>query len=161
MSASQKIGIAFRSYGSANRFIKKHKLWHYVYIPGILNIVLFYFSFNWFIMWCIISLVSFGRVLFPTATLLESINEVKRMLAGCENTVQGLNLSVHRMLRSSISEYAWQAVSTSLAFCNEVRTPCARGPQCPFGAVSFNFFSLKYPCMLAILKLSQPQTLTA
>ncbi|MBI35071.1 MAG: hypothetical protein CMP67_06875 [Flavobacteriales bacterium] len=49
MSASQKIGIAFRSYGSAHRFIKKHKLWHYVYIPGILNIVLFYFSFNWFI----------------------------------------------------------------------------------------------------------------
>ena len=49
MNASKKIGIAFRSFGSANRFIKKHKLWHFVYIPGILNIFLFYFSFNWFV----------------------------------------------------------------------------------------------------------------
>ena len=49
MNASKKIGIAFRSFGSANRFIKKHNLWHFVFIPGILNIFLFYFSFNWFI----------------------------------------------------------------------------------------------------------------
>jgi len=49
MTASQKIGIAFRSFGSANRFIKNNNLWHFVYIPGILNVVLFYFSFNWFI----------------------------------------------------------------------------------------------------------------
>ena len=49
MTISQKIGIAFRSFGSANNFIKKHNLWHFVYLPGILNIVLFYFSFNWFI----------------------------------------------------------------------------------------------------------------
>ena len=49
MNAFEKIGVAFRSYGSAHRFIKKHKLWHFVYIPGILNIILFYFTFNWFI----------------------------------------------------------------------------------------------------------------
>ncbi len=49
MTALQKIGIAFKSYGTANCFIKKHNLWHFVFIPGILNIVLFYFSFNWFI----------------------------------------------------------------------------------------------------------------
>ena len=49
MTISQKIGIAFRSFGRANNFIKKHNLWHFVYLPGILNIVLFYFSFNWFI----------------------------------------------------------------------------------------------------------------
>jgi len=49
MTISKKIGIAFRSFGSANRFIKKHNLWHFVYIPGVLNIFLFYFSFNWFI----------------------------------------------------------------------------------------------------------------
>ena len=41
--------VALRSFGSANRFIRSNNLWHFVYIPGVLNIILFYFSFNWFI----------------------------------------------------------------------------------------------------------------
>jgi uncharacterized protein involved in cysteine biosynthesis len=49
VSISQNISIAFRSFGSANRFIKSNNLWHFVYIPGIINIILFYFSFNWFV----------------------------------------------------------------------------------------------------------------
>ena len=49
MTTSQKLGIAFRSYGTAHKFISKHRLWHFVIIPGILNIILFYVSFNWFV----------------------------------------------------------------------------------------------------------------
>lgn len=49
MTTSEKFGIGFKSYGTAHKFIRKHRLWHFVYIPGILNVFLFYFSFNWFI----------------------------------------------------------------------------------------------------------------
>lgn len=49
MGISQNMGVTFRAFKSANRFVKKNKLWHFVYIPGILNIILFYFSFDWFV----------------------------------------------------------------------------------------------------------------
>lgn len=49
MSISKNMSIALRSYSSANRFIKSNNLWHFVYIPGIINVILFYFSFNWFL----------------------------------------------------------------------------------------------------------------
>ncbi len=49
MSVPQNLNIVFRSYCSANRFIRENNLWHFVYIPGIVNIILFYFSFNWFV----------------------------------------------------------------------------------------------------------------
>jgi len=49
VSIPQNLSVVFRSYLSANRFIRENNLWHFVYIPGIINIILFYFSFNWFI----------------------------------------------------------------------------------------------------------------
>lgn len=47
MSLMTKIKIAFSSFGKAHRFIGKHKLWHFVYLPGIINVLIFYFSFVW------------------------------------------------------------------------------------------------------------------
>lgn len=49
MTFSEKIGLSFRSFGTAHKFILKNNLWHFVYIPGIINVFIFYFSFNWFI----------------------------------------------------------------------------------------------------------------
>lgn len=49
MGFSTKVSIAFKSFGVANSFIAKHKLWAFIVIPGIINVALFYFSFNWFI----------------------------------------------------------------------------------------------------------------
>lgn len=49
MSISHKMRVVLRSFASANRFLRINNLWHFVYIPGIINIILFYFSFSWFI----------------------------------------------------------------------------------------------------------------
>lgn len=47
MTVGAKIKTAFSSFGTAHRFILKHNLWHFVYIPGIINVLIFYFSFTW------------------------------------------------------------------------------------------------------------------
>lgn len=49
MGLDKKLFIAFKSFGTANSFISKHKLWAFIIIPGLLNVALFYFSFHWFI----------------------------------------------------------------------------------------------------------------
>lgn len=49
MGKKSKLGIAFYSFKTAHSFLKKHNLRRFIIIPGILNILLFYFSFNWFL----------------------------------------------------------------------------------------------------------------
>lgn len=48
MNAVKKVVIGFSSFATAHHFIKKHKLWHFVLLPGLLNIFIFYFSLTWF-----------------------------------------------------------------------------------------------------------------
>lgn len=48
MNAVNKVSLGFSSFATAHRFIKKHKLWHFVLLPGLLNIFVFYFSLTWF-----------------------------------------------------------------------------------------------------------------
>ena len=49
MSSKSKLGIAFYSFKTAHSFIRKHNLWRFIIIPGILNAILFYLSFIWFL----------------------------------------------------------------------------------------------------------------
>ncbi len=37
----KEIIIAFQSYGKAHRFIKKHRLWKWIIVPGLLYMLLF------------------------------------------------------------------------------------------------------------------------
>lgn len=47
MSFSNKYGMVLNSFKKAHQFIAEHKLWHFVFIPGILNVVLFLTFFIW------------------------------------------------------------------------------------------------------------------
>lgn len=49
MGSESKLGIAFYSFKTAHSFIKQHNLRKFIIIPGIINVLLFYFSFNWFL----------------------------------------------------------------------------------------------------------------
>jgi len=43
----EKIGLGFKSFSTAHQFIKQHRLWHFVYIPGIINAIFFFLFINW------------------------------------------------------------------------------------------------------------------
>ena len=45
MALFTNFGIGVSTYGDAHRLIKKHKLWGYVLLPGLINIILFIFVF--------------------------------------------------------------------------------------------------------------------
>lgn len=89
-----QLNIGFTTYKDAHRFIKKHKLWHYVAIPGIINLLLIFvvlyfasktsdiflsyiqpdidcdsgfFLFNWI---CELVQWSFGSFIFIISTIL-------------------------------------------------------------------------------------------
>jgi CysZ protein len=47
MTFFEKIGLGFKSFSKAHQFIKQHRLWHFVYIPGIINAILFFLFINW------------------------------------------------------------------------------------------------------------------
>lgn len=47
MNAFQKFGIGVGAFKDAFSFINKHKQWHYVIIPGIINAVVFYLFWRW------------------------------------------------------------------------------------------------------------------
>ena len=49
MSSKSKLGIGLYSFKTAHSFIRKHNLWRFIIIPGILNTILFYLSFIWFL----------------------------------------------------------------------------------------------------------------
>jgi len=49
MGVPSKLSVAFSSFRTAHQFIKTHRLWKYIIFPGLINIFLFYFSFNWFL----------------------------------------------------------------------------------------------------------------
>ncbi|NVO03358.1 MAG: EI24 domain-containing protein [Bacteroidetes bacterium] len=45
MALFTNFGIGVSTYGDAHRLIKKHRLWGYVLLPGVINIILFIFVF--------------------------------------------------------------------------------------------------------------------
>ena len=45
MSFFKELVLGFRTYIDAHQFIKKHKLWGYVLLPGLINLVLFILTF--------------------------------------------------------------------------------------------------------------------
>ena len=47
MTFFEKIRLGFKSFSKAHQFIKQHRLWHFVYIPGIINAILFFLFINW------------------------------------------------------------------------------------------------------------------
>ena len=47
MAFFEKIGLGFKSFSTAHQFIKQHRLWHFVYIPGIINAIFFFLFINW------------------------------------------------------------------------------------------------------------------
>lgn len=47
MTFLEKIGLGFRSFSKAHKFIKQYRLWHFVFIPGIINAIFFLLFINW------------------------------------------------------------------------------------------------------------------
>lgn len=47
MTSLEKIGLGFRSFSKAHKFIKQYRLWHFVFIPGIINAIFFLLFINW------------------------------------------------------------------------------------------------------------------
>jgi len=47
MAIYNNISIAFNSFKTAHSFVRKHRLWHFVLIPGIINLVLFISFLMW------------------------------------------------------------------------------------------------------------------
>ncbi len=50
MALFKNFSIGFNTYGDAHKMIVKHRLWWYVFLPGLINLILFclVFAFGWF-----------------------------------------------------------------------------------------------------------------
>ncbi len=47
MTFFEKLRLGFKSFSKAHQFIKQHRLWHFVYIPGVVNAIFFLLFINW------------------------------------------------------------------------------------------------------------------
>lgn len=122
--------IAIRSYGEAHNFIKRHKLWNWIIIPGIIYMLMF----------CI-SIYFFGK---SASAVIEFISVktglqgwvegMRSRIAGFFLTVAGIILWLILMLfYFSLFKYFWLIIGSPIfAYLSEKTEATIEGKEYPF-----------------------------
>jgi CysZ protein len=128
----KEIVIAIQSYFKAHELIKKHKLWKWILIPGIVYAILF-----------VISMYFFGQSASQFIEFLSLKTGLKQWLDGMQSgllgvlfTLAGLILWLILMLfYFSLFKYVWLIVGSPLfAYLSEKTEMIITGKEFPFSA---------------------------
>lgn len=124
------IVIAIRSYGQAHQFIRKHKLWKWILIPGVIYMLMFCVSIYFFgksasyvIEWISIE-----------TGLRQWIESLQSSIAGFLFTIAGIILWLILMLfYFSLFKYMWLIVGSPIfAYLSEKTEAILEGKVIPF-----------------------------
>ncbi len=126
----KEIIIALQSYGKAHLFIKQHKLWKWIIIPGIVYMALFIFSMYYFLQ----TANSFNEWLTLKTGLKAWLDKTHNGLIGFFFTLAGLTLMLIQMLLYfSLFKYVWLIVGSPIfAYLSEKTDSILQGKEYPF-----------------------------
>jgi CysZ protein len=122
--------IAFRGYGQAHQFIRKHNLWKWIILPGVIYMLLFCVSMYFFgrSASSVIEYISLKTGLHQWATSMHS------RIIGFLFTVTGIMLWLILMLfYFSLFKYLWLIFGSPIfAFLSEKTEAIIKGKEYPF-----------------------------
>jgi CysZ protein len=131
----KEIIIAIQSYGKAHRFIKEHKLWKWIIIPGILYMILFMVSMYFF--WHTASeAVAYLNHVTGLRAWLERMNSgwISFLVSFAELVLTLLLL----LFYFSLFKYVWLIVGSPLfAWLSERTEALIEGKEFPFNLQQF------------------------
>ncbi len=124
------IVIAFQAYGQAHRFIRKHNLWKWIIIPGIIYMLLFVVSMYFFGK----SATSVIDFLLIKTHLNEWVTSMKSRLLGFFFTLAGMMLWLLLMLfYFSLFKYLWLIIGSPVfAYLSEKTEAIIEEKDYPF-----------------------------
>src|SRR5689334_12235578 len=131
----KEIIIAIQSYGKAHRFIKEHKLWKWIIIPGILYMIMFMVSMYFF--WHTASeAVAYLNNVTGLRAWLERMNSgwISFLVSFAELVLTLLLL----LFYFSLFKYVWLIVGSPLfAWLSERTEALIEGKEFPFSLGQF------------------------
>ena len=125
-----EIIISIQSYFKAHEFIRKHKLWKWIIIPGIIYTILFFISMYFFFK----TANNFNEWLTLKTGLKTWLDKVDSGLLGFLFTIAALTLLVVQlMLYFSLFKYVWLIVGSPVfAYLSEKTDSILQGKEYPF-----------------------------
>lgn len=129
------IVIAVRAYGQAHAFIRKHKLWKWILIPGLVYMLMF----------CV-SIYFFGKSATSVIEWISVETGLKQWLAGLQSTFIGLLFTIAgiilwlilMLLYFSLFKYLWLIVGSPVfAYLSEKTEDLLEGKTNPFNTAQF------------------------
>ena len=126
----EEIIIAVQSYFKAHQFIRKHKLWKWIIIPGIIYTILFLISMYFFFK----TANSFNEWLSLKTGLKTWLDKMNSGLLGFLFTVAALTLLIIQlMLYFSLFKYVWLILGSPVfAYLSEKTDSILQHKEYPF-----------------------------
>jgi len=126
----KEIIIAVQSYFKAHLFIKKHRLWKWIIIPGIVYTILFFVSMYFFFK----TANNFNEWLSLKTGLKAWLDKMNSGLLGFLFTIAALTLLIIQlMLYFSLFKYVWLVVGSPVfAYLSEKTDSILKGEEYPF-----------------------------
>lgn len=131
----KEIVIAVKAYGQAHLFIKRHKLWKWIIIPGIIYMILF----------CI-SMYIFANSANEAIEFLSAKTGLRQWVAGLRSSVAGFFFTLAGMILwlilmlfyFSLFKYIWLIVGSPIfAYLSEKTEAIIEGKVYPFSMKQF------------------------
>jgi CysZ protein len=126
----KEIIIAIQSYFKAHQFIRKHKLWKWIIIPGIVYTLLFFISMYFFFK----TANNFNEWLSLKTGLKTWLDKMNNGLLGFLFTIAALTLLlIQLMLYFSLFKYVWLVVGSPVfAYLSEKTDSILQDKEYPF-----------------------------
>ncbi|MCW3113089.1 MAG: hypothetical protein JWR18_1485 [Segetibacter sp.] len=124
------IVIAIRSYGQAHSFIRKHKLWRWIIIPGLIYMLMF----------CI-SMYFFGKSASYVIEWVSVETGLKQWIESLESTIAGILFTIAGIILwlilmlfyFSLFKYIWLIIGSPIfAYLSEKTEEILEGKEVPF-----------------------------